>query len=284
MGYRSLAFGLVAVLATLGFWTFAAPAAGDPEASIRAFVAAVNKGDAKGAVVWVKGGKIDAQTSGFLSMFKSGQARIDIKTIRVRMRGETAMADVKTTSSIGASRAAQEEQEVVRVDRVNAKWLLVPTPHEQRRERPGPVNSVVMLLSEGLTQIFADAKKRAMANTALSNVKQLGLATHIFATDHDDKIATTPANWHKSIFPYVKNEAIFRAPGDPKKGDSFNLNPAMANRVISKVKDPAKTVMIYQGRNGTLEFYGDGRTAVAFCDGSAKLFTPAEAKKLNWKP
>ncbi|HRK22708.1 MAG TPA: hypothetical protein PLX06_12905 [Fimbriimonadaceae bacterium] len=284
MGSRLITFGFAAALVTLGLVTFAAQPTGNPEASIRAFVAAVATGDAKASAAWVKGGKADAQASGFLSMFKSGQARVEIKSIRVRMRGDTAMADVKTTSSIGSSRAAQEELEVVRVDWVKSKWLLVPTPHEQRRARPGPVNSMVMLLSEGMGQIFADAKKRAQTSGALSNIKQLGLGTHIFAVDYDDKIATTPANWHKAIFPYVKNEAIFRAPGDPKKGDSFNLNPAVANLLLSRIKDPAKTVMIYQGRYRKLEFYGDGRAAVAFCDGSARLFTPAEAKKLNWKP
>lgn len=278
---RALSVALLA-LAALGLATLGAMQTPSPEATIRAFVAAIQKGDAKTAASWVKGGKVDAQATSFLSMFKSGQARIDIQSMKAAIRGNSSMVTINSTTRTGTQ--TMSETEVVRVDQMGSKWLIVPTPQEQRRARPGPIQSIVMLVSEGMSRIFADAKVRAKASVALSSIKQLALGTIIFSSDYDDKIATTPANWHKAIFPYVKNENIFRAPGDPKKGDSFNLNPAVANRSMAAIEEPAKTVMIYQGRNGKLEFYNDGRAAVAFCDGSAKLFTPAEAKKLRWKP
>jgi hypothetical protein len=141
---------------------------------------------------------------------------------------------------------------------------------------------MAVLCAEGLTQVFADAKARAMQ---LSNVKQLGTSTIFFAADHDDVIATTVKRWHKAIFPYCRKEKIFRSPGDPEKGDSYNLNPQMARFSLNQVKEPSKTVLIYEGRNGKLSFRNGGKAALAFADGSCRLVTPEFAKtKLTWKP
>ncbi len=47
---------------------------------------------------------------------------------------------------------------------------------------------------------------------------------------------------------------------------------------------PAQTVLLYEGKNMQFDFKHDGRTAVAFADGHAKLLTPEEAKNVFWYP
>jgi prepilin-type processing-associated H-X9-DG protein len=41
--------------------------------------------------------------------------------------------------------------------------------------------------------------------------------------------------------------------------------------------------MLYEGKDGKLNFKHDGKAAVAFADGHAKLVTEEEAKTLIWK-
>ena len=48
--------------------------------------------------------------------------------------------------------------------------------------------------------------------------------------------------------------------------------------------EPAETVMIYEGKNGKLDFRHNGRATVGFADGHVKLTDAEGAKKLRWKP
>ena len=42
--------------------------------------------------------------------------------------------------------------------------------------------------------------------------------------------------------------------------------------------------MIYEGKNGKLDFRHEGKATVGFADGHAKLIDAQGAKKLRWKP
>ncbi len=42
--------------------------------------------------------------------------------------------------------------------------------------------------------------------------------------------------------------------------------------------------MIYEGHDHKLNFVHEGKAAVAFCDGHAKMVDAAEAAALNWDP
>lgn len=53
---------------------------------------------------------------------------------------------------------------------------------------------------------------------------------------------------------------------------------------VSKVPQPAATVMIYEGEHGKLNFRHDGKATVGFVDGHVKLVDAEAAKPLRWKP
>jgi prepilin-type processing-associated H-X9-DG protein len=106
----------------------------------------------------------------------------------------------------------------------------------------------------------------------------------MFAQDWDEVFKLKAATYDKSVFPYVKNTAIFKCPSDESGKVSYSFNAALAGVNLSRVKLPAQTVLIYEGINGKLNFRHAGKAMVGFADGHCKLLTAAEAKKLRWKP
>jgi prepilin-type N-terminal cleavage/methylation domain-containing protein/prepilin-type processing-associated H-X9-DG protein len=86
------------------------------------------------------------------------------------------------------------------------------------------VIAIIAILAAILFPVFAQAKAAAKKSSELSNIKQLGLATIIYAGDSDDVFPTThlydwsgPANdryWVPKLDPYVKSRGIFRSPLD----------------------------------------------------------------------
>jgi prepilin-type processing-associated H-X9-DG protein len=84
--------------------------------------------------------------------------------------------------------------------------------------------------------------------------------------------------------PYIKNESIFKCPSDASGAVSYSFNANLAGVKLAKVSAPAETVMIYEGKNGKLDFRHEGKAAVGFADGHAKLVNAEGAKKLHWRP
>jgi len=89
------------------------------------------------------------------------------------------------------------------------------------------VIAIIAILAAILFPVFAQAKQAAKKTSELSNLKQLPLATLIYAGDYDDMMPLH-AHWNKAgydipngyspwayrIAPYVKNLGIFRSPLD----------------------------------------------------------------------
>jgi prepilin-type N-terminal cleavage/methylation domain-containing protein/prepilin-type processing-associated H-X9-DG protein len=84
------------------------------------------------------------------------------------------------------------------------------------------VIAIIAILAAILFPVFARAREKARQASCLSNVKQLGLATIMYAQDYDEtlppSIAGTASGGLISTFdllaPYTKNEQIERCPSD----------------------------------------------------------------------
>ena len=61
------------------------------------------------------------------------------------------------------------------------------------------------------------------------------------------------------------------------------MNPGVQNRTLAEIPNPALTVLLYEGHNGVVDYRHEGRAAIAFADGHAKLTTETETKSLTWK-
>ena len=109
------------------------------------------------------------------------------------------------------------------------------------------VIAIIAILAAILFPVFAQAKAAAKKTAGLSNVKQLSLASIMYAGDADDTFCygTTgrgpnndnPStryrwqdNWIMNSAPYIKNLDIFRSPGDSHKADNpgYDTGPTMS--------------------------------------------------------
>lgn len=254
------------------------------EFTIRSFAKAISASDIQSAAKMVVGGKLTPQTEQFLGGIKTQGMTMEVNSIRVKPGKDPKNVVVAVSTLLKAGTRSESDSEEVNLTWQGNRYLIVPPAKNDLGARRKPINSMAVMLSEGMQQVFQDAKQRAKATVSLSNIKQLALATIMLASDHDDMIATTVGGWHKAIFPYCKNERLFKAPGDKGPGDSYALNSNMAKKTLSKVKDPSRTVLIYEGKAGKLSFRENGKAAVAYCDGHAKLIDAQAAKQLIWKP
>ncbi len=92
------------------------------------------------------------------------------------------------------------------------------------------VIAIIAILAAILFPVFARAREKARQTSCLSNVKQVTLATMMYAQDYDERLpittfwypgeGATRATWKFAIGPYAKNDQIFLCPSvkDHTKG------------------------------------------------------------------
>jgi prepilin-type N-terminal cleavage/methylation domain-containing protein len=78
------------------------------------------------------------------------------------------------------------------------------------------VIAIIAILAAILFPVFAQAKLAAKKTADLSNTKQISTAIHIYAGDNDDHSVVSDhesgLEWYEGLFPYVKNQGVFRTP------------------------------------------------------------------------
>ena len=112
------------------------------------------------------------------------------------------------------------------------------------------VIAIIAILAAILFPVFAQAKVAAKKSADLSNLKQLGLANMMYATDYDDiynPVGVARINcpgqpngnwdlWQALIRPYTKNDQIFLSPGakawDNLWGDDWYCKADLGGQVI----------------------------------------------------
>jgi prepilin-type N-terminal cleavage/methylation domain-containing protein len=127
------------------------------------------------------------------------------------------------------------------------------------------VIAIIAILAAILFPVFARAREKARQNSCLSNVKQLGLATMMYAQDYDERMPgsfMTGAEaislyWYQLLYPYIANEQIMLCPSDtgiysirrPHTSGTFLTNYG-ANEYIFHVTSWASTARYgHTGKN-----------------------------------
>ena len=91
-------------------------------------------------------------------------------------------------------------------------------------------------------------------------------------------------NFRKKLTPYLKNDLVFTAPGDPAGTTSYDVNANVVGLSLADFTAPSETIAFYQGHDQKLDFRYGGLSPVCFMDGHVKAVTPEEAKTLRWAP
>jgi prepilin-type N-terminal cleavage/methylation domain-containing protein len=100
------------------------------------------------------------------------------------------------------------------------------------------VIAILAILAAILFPVFAAARERARIATCASNVRQLGLAAHMYAQDYDEQLLVAPRFYNPhgrllaGLAPYVRNAGIFYCPSAAGQA-LFGDTPA--NRVAGNI-------------------------------------------------
>lgn len=102
----------------------------------------------------------------------------------------------------------------------------------------------------------------------------------MYAQDHDEVLP--PADkWQDEIWPYLKNEQLFRCPAAPQLECGYAFNATLSKKPLGAIDDPAGTILFTEsdqaGRNIAVDpaekpnpARHNGGTNVAYTDGHCK--------------
>lgn len=265
--------------ATIGFALLPSPVIGTtPETTIRSVVEALN--DRNIDVMLASFELVSPKASGVLTeLLKAPRPNPDLKyivdSVSVVDSGDRATAKVRIKYLTTPSQSSDESVLLIKKD---GNWK-VDNRKSPTKPRPGLFTSLGEFLKNPGSA--STNPKAADATVILSNLKQLVLGAILYATDQDEKLNLSTATLKTKLLPYVKSEALFKAPDGKPLPLVFNSN--LTGKRIGDVRRPAETVMMSLGGKGSLVFT-DGRTPIAFVDGYVKYLKPDQISILIWVP
>ncbi len=284
-----------------------------PERTVRTFVAAINAQDIDALIACAHGIKLPAGKQGaeVRSRLASriGMALPDASPVTSFMRVSDFQVDIQSSPvrvecvvQIVLPSLNRRIRSSVLTKRDQDGWKILPTTQaemekmneEQMQANEGddgvfvltidPLLSTVTEIVQALPEVMRDTEREtqdAADMTGQANLRQLASAAMQFVQEYDEKMAFDASNFRERIKTYVRGEKTFL---NPKTGQPFAMNPALANIEISKIAAPSQTVLFYTGANGVLSFDNFDKAAVAFVDGHVQIISRAEAAKLRWNP
>jgi len=139
---------------------------------------------------------------------------------------------------------------------------------------------------------IAKAKGRAQTINSVNQVKQLGLAARMYASDHNDKFPTGQS-WCDDLKSFMGNTTVYKAPNDSGPGPcSYAYNERLSGMDEGKINP--QTVLFFEAESGWNRSGGPelllgqprspGLYVIGFADGSVQQVPAARVGSLRWDP
>ena len=115
------------------------------------------------------------------------------------------------------------------------------------------VIAIIGILAGLMFPVFSAAREKAREASCLSNLKQIAMATSMFAQDHDDRLPSASGsdpdghpNWYELLDPYTKNRAILRCPSgtSSQPGINYSVNINVQGMPLNSMDDPTRVVWV----------------------------------------
>lgn len=243
-----------------------------PEGVVKRFVKALNRRDLDAAVMFINGGLIGPLVRQKLS--EHGWPTLFVSSLETTVVGDLALVTFRLRSK--GPGATQPLSEYLVLARTARGWLIdVPESH-------GGLGLMAYLLSN--SPIMARAYASAQATACMRNVKSWATGLLLAMNDSDDILVTTVASWPALSRSYIDGEPHLNCPDEDPAAESYRINEKLIGVSWIEIDEPMRTVLVYEGDADGLTFRHDGRAAVAFADGSARLVNADESLKLFWSP
>jgi prepilin-type processing-associated H-X9-DG protein len=268
-----IGFGLLSVLA-LGI--AARQVEDTPEGCVRAFLDALSAKDVGKAMGLIAGGKTIAPGTPNMLTQAPGLT-YQLKSAKTFGEGD----DVVVTAELGlASDSSAVINDVFHLKKVDGHWRIVPLNIVGQTPPPSLIAAILAMTAAPQSS----AATASSSTVCISNMKQLALAGIMYSNDYDDRLPASD-NWKSVEMPYIKNTSIFHCPDDPRAGAvSYRMSDFISRALMSKIAEPAATVLDYEGQDGYLVARHTNRGSVAYTDGHAKLVSPDVFRSGYHKP
>ena len=266
-----------------------------PEAALRSMVAAMARHDALSAARCIVSPAPEATLRKWEADLRSSKnpffRHLTITKVKAQLADAEATATVDMTLQLVDGRSGKT-QESVKLRKLGAEWKIVPPKREELARTLAAHPREPNILAQ-LTNALADpqpllaARSAADERTCKLRVQYLCISASQHADDHEGKYLLTPANWRKALVKYVDMPNAHRCPAHldlAKDGASYSFNGNLTGITEGKIRDLGRTVLIYEGSGGKLDFRHGGKAMVGFADLGAELVDPQQAAALNWKP
>ena len=124
------------------------------------------------------------------------------------------------------------------------------------------VIAIIAILAAILFPVFAKAREKARQTSCLSNVKQLGLAMQMYASDYDERMphhCIQGPMWKVVVSPYIKNTAIQMCPSTGREEfngsassqwdgvsipRSYGMNTNISDNNIARAQFPSELIFL----------------------------------------
>lgn len=198
--------------------------------------------------------------------------------------------DANNTATATVALSPDQSISHLQLVRQDDKWKIVPVEFHPANIR-NPLSYIASLLAS-LQPIKINREHEDVAYCQ-TNLKQLSLTVSMFEQDNNNIYSFTNKTWIESLKPYMTaaQRPILICPDDKSPSQhsngnktSYSFNDNLTNCSGDSIKDPSKTVMLYEGTNTKLNFRHNGKANVAFADGYVKLISSQEAQSLRWTP
>ncbi|MBL8060073.1 MAG: hypothetical protein JNK63_05070 [Chthonomonas sp.] len=147
----------------------------------------------------------------------------------------------------------------------------------------------IAILAAILFPVFAQARLAAKRTNSLSNIKDIGTASIMYAADNDDRFQ--PAErWQDSISEQVSKTSFTDPMVEAKSDLGYGMNTAASTAKVEWIDDPNQTVLFFTssmpGRSAsggpeTLR-YTQRYAIICFVDGSARVLKDDSSIHPNW--
>jgi len=262
-----------------------------PRATVHSFVSSINQYNFAQAAKCVEGA--ETEMSEAAKAIGNDWKKQDITLVLSDLRSSVDKSDATVIVNVtiltkGKKKVLSAHESHLKLSRQAEDWKIVSDDSNLYSEFDVlSFMATVLKSSEESQKIYETAKGNAQLNSCRSNLKQISLALQMFVQDHNHVFALTSSSLKKELKAYVMADAVYYCPvvsGDDKKEPSYSFNNNLANITEASIKDPSKTIMLYEGTNGELNFRHNDKANVAFADGHVKSIGRKEAESLLWKP
>jgi hypothetical protein len=245
-----------------------------PQGTLRAFTAALTKADLAKATTHIANAEPAANLSEIKQAMQKRPTSYSIMQLRIAVNG-----DLATVSFLFEVRRQRPDVSSwygwAALRQTEGAWQIDPTRTLEMSNSVDPFSSFVSLLSGKRLP----GEERDDITLQGSKFLRLGTIVQTLAADKGGKFALQGTQLRQSLLPYYPAlDVLLRYPQGQSEQVSFNTR--LTNVPLSKIRNPQRTVMLYEGQNGQLDFRHNGRAMVTFVAGHVRYVNSETAKKL----